>query len=174
MELIALLSKKTSGREIRKAAAMLATSSAHRGELPALIESADRRIGTNALWMLTHLSGKDSDWLQSMRDYFIDLLLHETDLTKRRLLMQLLRHRRYDKEDIRPDFLDFCLSKINAESEPYAIRSYCIYCAWEMCRHFPELRAELAELLSMLSARELPPGLRCAVKKVLADISNSE
>ncbi len=161
-------------RKSKSAVKCATSSSARREDLPALIESTDRRTGINTLWRLTRLSAKDSEWLQSMRDYFIDLLLHETDPTKKRLLMQLLRRRRYYKKDIRPDFLDFCLSKINAESEPYAIRSYCIYCAWEMCRYFPELRAELAELLNMLSARELPPGLRCAAKKVLANISNSE
>lgn len=172
MELIELLSKRAGSRDIRNAAALFASSPELRKDLPALIESTDRRTSVNALWMLTQLPRKEAEWLQSLRDYFIDLLLRETDATRKRILMQLLRNLRYDKEDMRADFLDFCLSKINSESEPYAIRSYSIYCAWKMCRHFPELRSELSELLSMLSVQELTPGLRCAMKKVSAYISN--
>lgn len=174
MELVELLSKRAGSREIRNAAALFVSSPELREHVPALIESTDRRTSINALWMLTQLPRKESDWLQSLRDCFIDMLLRETDVTRKRILMQLLRNLRYDKEELRSDFLDFCLSKINSETEPYAIRSYSIYCAWKMCRHFPELRAELSELLSMLSVQKLSPGLRCAMKKVRAKLNSYE
>lgn len=86
------------------------------------------------------------------------------------MLLQILRSVNYGPEDIRPDLLDYCLSKINTQCEPYAVRAFCIYVAFKMCRHYPELVAELSEHLSMMSQQTLPPGLACARRKTLAEI----
>lgn len=134
------------------------------------VRSGDRLTSLNALWAMTHLPQSDSEWLLSLRDSMIDLLLAETDTGKKRMLLQLLRAQEYDIDSIRTDFLDFCMSKINSECEPYAIRCFCIYSAFSMCRHYPELLAELEQHLEMLSYQSLSPGLKSALRQTTAKI----
>lgn len=129
-----------------------------------MTESTDCRISSNALWVIARLPAADSDWLMSWQDDMIDSLLKETNTGKKRLRLQLLRDMNYDADNIRSDFLDFCLSKINSECEPYAIRCYCIYIAFKMCSHYTELLAELEEHLDMMSCQSLSPGLSSALR----------
>ncbi|MDE6295268.1 MAG: hypothetical protein K2M03_04305, partial [Muribaculaceae bacterium] len=94
----------------------------------------------------------------------INILLTSTDITINRMLLTLLRNMEYSPEEIRIDFLDYCLSKINAESEPYAIRCFSLYTAYKMCIHFPELIAELENHLEMMQCQSLSPGLKSALR----------
>lgn len=135
-----------------------------------MVHSGERETSINALWAITHLIKSDSAWLQSLQNEIIDMLLAETNPSRKRMLLQLLRDQQYRSDSIRTDFLDFCLSKINSESEPYAVRAYCIYTAFKLCRPYPELLAELQEHLSMLSLQTLSPGLECARRKTVEAI----
>ncbi len=135
------------------------------------VRSDDRRTSVNALWVMTHLPETDAEWLLSLRDEMIDMLLTEMDTSKKRMLLQLLREQEYDAYDIRTDFLDYCMSKINSECEPYAVRCFSIYSAFKMCRHFPELLAELDEHLDMMRYQTLSPGLRSALRQTKSKIN---
>lgn len=136
-----------------------------------LVASADRRTGANALWVMTHFPECYKSWIISLRDEMINRLLNEKDSSKKRLFLQLLRDQEYEKDFIRSDFLDFCLSKINSECEPYAIRCLSLYLSFKMCRHYPELIDELEEHLNMMSFQVLSPGLKSAHRKVRERIS---
>lgn len=130
-----------------------------------LVQSDDRTTSVNALWVMTHMPEADSEWLDSLRDELTDMLLNETDTAKKRMLLQILRHREYAPDEIRTDFLDYCLSKINSECEPYAVRCFSIYAAYNMCRHFPGLVAELEEHLDLMRYQTLSPGLKSALRQ---------
>lgn len=60
---------------------------------------------------MTHLPASEAEWLHSLQDELIDMLLAETDTGKKRMLLQLLKVQDYAPDDIRTDFLDFCMSK---------------------------------------------------------------
>lgn len=62
--------------------------------------------------------------------------------------------------------MDYCLSKITAVAQPYAIRALCIKLAYEQCRHYPELLAELQMALELLQTERLSPGLASAQRQV--------
>ena len=132
----------------------------------------DEKVSSNALWCLTHLRKNDSQSLQSMQNSFIDALLHETNTARKRMLLQLLRDQEYAKDNIRVDFLDYCMTKINSETEPYAIRCFSLYIAIKMCRYYPELISELEERISLLRREPLSPGLICAIRKVQKEIQS--
>lgn len=134
--------------------------------------SDNQRVAANALWCLTHLQEQNEDWLQSRQSSLIDMLLRETHTGKKRMLLQLLRHQSYDSDNLRTDFLDYCLSKINSECEPYAIRCFSLYCSFKMCRFYPELVAELEHHLEMLSTQSLSPGLRSALRSTSIQLSH--
>lgn len=124
----------------------------------------------NALWIMTHLPDSDSEWLLSLRDNMIDKILKENDTGKKRMLLQILRKHEYEADGLRTDFLDFCMSKINSECEPYAIRCFSMYAALKMCRHYPELIEELDGHLDMMQYQHLSPGLKSALRQIKAKI----
>lgn len=128
------------------------------------------KAANNALWCLTHLQKTDSESLLSKQEELIDRLLAETQTARKRMLLQILRDQRYDPEAIRTDFLDFCFGKINSECEPYAIRAFSIYCAFNLSRYYPELIAELEQHLDLLATQPLSPGLLSALRTTRRNI----
>lgn len=127
----------------------------------------DRRVATNALWVFTHFSAVDNEWLYAKHDQLIDRCLNEKDATKLRLMLNLLLRQPYTEEDIRTDFIDYCLMRLTDPKSPYAIRALCIKLAYEQMRHWPELLNELRQTLEMISCEPLSPGLRSAWRQVM-------
>ena len=127
----------------------------------------DCRVAVNALWVFTHFAVVDNEWLYAKHNQFIDRCLKEEDATKLRLMLNLLLRQPYTEEDIRTDFIDFCLMRLADPKSPYAIRAQCIKLAYEQMRYWPELLNELRQTLNMISCEPLSPGLRSAWKPVM-------
>ena len=127
----------------------------------------DRRVATNALWVFTHFAAVDMEWLYAKHDQLIDRCLKEKDTTKLRLMLNLLLRQPYTEEDIRTDFIDFCLTRLADPKSPYAVRAQCIKLAYEQMRYWPELLNELRQTLEMISCEPLSPGLRSAWRQVM-------
>ena len=136
-------------------------------ELYQLTLDSDRRVATNALWVFTHFALDDNKWLYAKHDLLIDRCLNEKDATKLRLMLNLLLRQPYAEEDIRTDFIDFCLMRLADPKLPYAIRALCIKLAYEQMKHWPELFNELRQTLEMIACEPLSPGLRSAWKQVM-------
>ena len=128
---------------------------------------ADRRVATNALWVFTHFSAVDNEWLYAKHDQLIDRCLKEQDAIKLRLMLNLLLRQPYAEEAIRTDFIDFCLMRLADPKSPYAVRTQCIKLAYEQMRFWPELLNELRQTLEMISCEPLSPGLRSAWRQVM-------
>ena len=127
----------------------------------------DRRVAVNALWVFTHFALADNEWLYAKHDQLIDRCLNEKDATKLRLMLNLLLRQPYTEEDIRTDFIDYCLMRLTDPKSPYAIRAQCIKLAYEQMKYWPELLNELRQTLEMISCEPLSPGLRSAWKQVM-------
>ena len=127
----------------------------------------DRRVAVNALWTFTHFDADDNVWLFAKHDQLIDRCLKEKDTTKLRLMLNLLLRQPYTEEDIRTDFIDFCLTRLADPKSPYAVRAQCIKLAYEQMRYWPELLNELRQTLEMISCEPLSPGLRSAWRQVM-------
>ena len=136
-------------------------------ELYQLTLDSDRRVSTNALWVFTHFSAADNEWLYAKHDQLIDRCLNEKDATKLRLMLNLLLRQPYTEEDIRTDFIDYCLMRLTDPKSPYAVRAQCIKLAYEQMRYWPELLNELRQTLEMISCEPLSPGLRSAWRQVM-------
>ena len=133
-----------------------------------LVADDDDRVAYNALWIFSHLTTEDSRWLLKRRNELIDQLLG-----KKRLILTLLERQPVEKENIRTDYLDFCLSSINS-AEPYAIRALCLKQAFAQCRHYPELVQELIACINMMEPFEISPGLRSARNNILKQLAKSK
>ena len=128
---------------------------------------ADRCVATNALWVFTHFSAVDNEWLYAKHDQLIDRCLKEEDATKLRLMLNLLLRQPYAEEAIRTDFIDYCLMRLTDPKSPYAVRAQCIKLAYEQMRYWPELLNELRQTLNMISCEPLSPGLSSAWRQVM-------
>lgn len=167
-QLIEQLSVKIGMSEIKRVVKWASGSTENLSILWKMVDDSNRKLSVNALWVVTHLPEADYEWLYSLRNDIVDRLLNETDVAKKRMFLQLLRDQEYEREEIRTDLLDFCFSKINSETESYAVRCFSIYLAFKLCRYYPELLAELDQHLEMLEYQSLSPGLRCALRRTKA------
>ena len=136
-------------------------------ELYQLTLDTDRRVATNALWVFTYFALADNAWLYAKHDQLIDRCLNEKDATKLRLMLNLLLRQPYTEEDIRTDFIDYCLMRLTDPKSPYAVRVLCIKLAYEQMKYWPELLNELRQTLNMISCEPLSPGLSSAWRQVM-------
>ena len=112
MNLVAILSQRIHIREIKNVASWASGSRENISALWNFARSDDRTTSVNSLWAMTHLPVTDAECLLTLRDEMIDMLLVETDTSKKRMLLQLLREQEYNADSIRTEFLDYCMSKI--------------------------------------------------------------
>lgn len=141
-----------------------------RETLFSLISDDDDRVAYNALWVLTHFDGEGRDWLLLRRSILIDRLLTEKHTGKRRLMLSLLDKMPVAEDDVRTDYLDFCMAKINS-TEPYGIRALCLKQAFAQCRFYPELLHELKCAIEMMEHGEMSAGIRSARNNIMKQIS---
>lgn len=167
-----LLTQRLSQSEIKQLCALThgARNNHLKEGLYQLTLDDDRRVAVNALWTFTHFAADDNVWLFAKHDQLIDRCLNEKDATKLRLMLNLLLSQPYTEEDIRTDFIDFCLARLTDTRAPYAIRAQCIKLAYEQMRYWPELLDELHQTLDLISCEPLSPGLRSAWKQVMKKI----
>lgn len=165
MKLTERLDTRIHARDIRELAAACADD-AFKEKLFAHLSSPSERVVYNTLWVFTHLSASDRRWLWPRRDLLADMLLSATHIGQRRLLLTLINAIPITESDLRTDLLDHCLAHINT-TEPYAIRALSLKQAWAQCRFHPELIDELRLHIEIMSASDLPPGLRSARRSVL-------
>ena len=142
-------------------------------ELYQLTFDENDRVSFNAFWALTHFDEANNLWLFQKHDDLIDRALVEKNETKRRLMLHLLLRQPFEEESLRSDFIDFCIAKITACSQPYAIRCYCMKLAYEQMKYYPELLEELRMALDMLEQEVLSPGMLSAKRQIMKKIKRS-
>lgn len=167
------LNKKLCMDDIYEICILCHGNSRKKAELYQLIFDEDERVATNALWVFTHFDMQNNEWLYAKHDDLIDRVLIEKNETKRRLILSLLLRQPFEEESLRSDFIDFCIAKITASSQPYAIRCYCMKLAYEQMKYYPELLTELKAAIDMLEQEPLSPGLTSAKKQVMKKIKLS-
>lgn len=138
--------------------------------LYSLLFDEDKRVSDNAAWVLTHIPLNQRQNLNQHHDEMIDEALRTTSVTKQRLIMRLLDDQEFPAEEVRTDFLDFCLERIVDSDASCGVRSLAIKLAYKQCLHYPELLQELRETLEILDADTLSRGLAHARNKALQTI----
>ena len=138
-----------------------------KAELFELTKDTDKRISYNALYVFTKFDLSNTEWLYQKQDELINRALHEQRAGNTRLLLTLLLRQPFDSENLRTDFLDFCLLGIISCTKPTAVRLLCIKLAYEQCKFFPELLEELRCTLNLLEHEPLSSGLATARKNIL-------
>lgn len=172
MELETTLKERLNRRDILDlcAACRNAPDDGLKSELYSAVFHPDDRVGYNALWVFTHFPPADMEWLVPKRNELVDMVLTTSHTGRRRLILALLERLPVGRNDIRSDYLDFCLSNINS-TEPYGIRALCLRQAFAQCRFYPELMAELENEIELMEQGTLSPGLAAARRIIRQRIS---
>ena len=131
----------------------------------------DKRTSDNASWVMTHLPKSANKFLNSKRDILIDMVLSSKDSTQTRLLLNLLERLDFQEENLRTDFLDFCLKNCILPLQTAGIQSLCLKLAYKQCILFEELLKELKSTLQLIHPQELSSGARCQYNKILHQIN---
>lgn len=130
----------------------------------------DDRVAFNALHALSHFDLANNEWLYSKHDNLTDRVMKEKHVGKCRLMLNLLLRQPFKEDSLRSDFIDFCIAKITACAQPYAVRAYCMKLAYEQMKYYPELLEELRMALDMLEQETLSPGLLSAKRQIMKKI----
>ena len=128
-------------------------------------------VAKNAAWVMTHFDNKQISHLSSFQSRFVDCILTTNSTSLRRLLLNIVNRLSIRQEDIRTDFLDFCLTRILSAEEPLGVRSLCMKLSFQQCRYFPDLLLELKTTLSLIQPTD-PPALRSTKNKIDTLIDN--
>ena len=135
-----------------------------------LLSDADQRIAYNAAWVLSCSDGKVIKFLIRYQNQLIDLLIGTKDKSFARILFSILRRQTFEKNNLRTDFLDFCLNEIVNSNQAIAIRVHAIYVSYSLCKAYPELLNELFMTLQMLESETLSAGLLHARNTIMSAI----
>lgn len=131
----------------------------------------DRQVVRKALWGLTKASRTEITQLQPLQDNLTDLAMTTADPAVRRLSLSILSRLQMRKENLRTDFLDFCLSHMTDTQEYPAIQSLCMKLAFSMCSFFPELMDELMRTAEAMDMAYYTPAVKSVRNKILRSSS---
>ena len=143
---------------------------ARKEELYRVMMDDEGRAGGNAVWIFSHFTEEDNQWLFSKQQELLDAVMCTKSTTKRRIMMVLLERQPFVPESFRADYLDFCFKHMVMLEEPYGVRALCMKQAFAQCSLVPELLPELEATLELMDDNFLSPGLRTAKKNVLLRI----
>lgn len=131
------------------------------------MHSDDERVARNALWSLTKATDKELSQLQPILNELIELALTTPSSLVRRLSLNIIERLKMEEDDLRTDFLDFCLEHMADADELPGIQSISMKLAYRMCKFYPELLAEFKATLESMEPEFFKPAVNCVRNRIL-------
>ena len=128
----------------------------------------DYRVARSALWGLTKASKWELSQLQVILNELIDLAMQTENSSVRRLTLNIIERQEIKEDELRTDFLDFCLDHMTDVSEFPGIQSICMKLAYRMCSFYPELMDELKRTVEAMEIEYYKPAVRGIRSKILS------
>ena len=129
--------------------------------------SQDYRVARSALWGLTKARKEELSQLQVIFNEFIDQAIRTENSSIRRLSLNIIERLEMSEEDLRTDFLDFCLDHMMDVEEFPGVQAVCMKLAYRMCKFYPELMDELKRTLEAMDIDYYKPAVKCARSRIL-------
>ena len=129
--------------------------------------SQDYRVSRSALWGLTKARKEELSQLQVILNEFIDQAIRTENSSIRRLSLNIIERLEMNEEDLRTDFLDFCLDHMTDVEELPGVQAVCMKLAYRMCKFYPELMDELKRTLEAMDIDYYKPAVKCARSRIL-------
>jgi hypothetical protein len=131
------------------------------------IFDSDYRVARSALWGLTKASRSELSSLQEMLNELIDQAMQTENSSVRRLTLNIIERLTIGEDDLRTDFLDFCIDHAIMLDELPGIQSVSLKLAFRMCQFYPELMDELKRTLKTMDIEYYKPAVRGVRAKIL-------
>ena len=132
------------------------------------MHNEDYQVARNALWGLTKATNKELSQLQIILDDLIDLAMQTDNSSVRRLSLNLIERLKMEEEDLRTDFLDFCLEHMSSIEEYPGIQSLCMKLAFRICKFYPELMDELKRTIESMEIDYYKPAVKNIRSRILS------
>ena len=130
--------------------------------------SEDYRVARSALWGLTKADKKELSQLQVLLDELVELAMHTENSSVRRLSLNVVERLEITEDDLRTDFLDFCLEHMASLDEFPGIQSVSMKLAYRMCKFYPELTEEFIRTLEAMQIDYYKPAVKGLRNKILS------
>ena len=127
----------------------------------------DYQVARSALWGLAKANVNELSQLQGMLDQLIDQAMQTDNSSVRRLTLNIIERLKMDKDDLRTDFLDFCLEHMASFKEFPGIQSICMKLAFRMCAFYPELMDEFKRTIEGMDIENYKPAVKSLRNKIL-------
>jgi hypothetical protein len=127
----------------------------------------DGRVRRHAAWVLTKCSDDELLRLLPLQQRLTDLALQTDDSSLCRLTLHLLERMPMEKESMRTDLLDFCLSHMQLPNEFPGVQTLCMKIAHRACSAYPELTAEFRRILENWNEAYYTPAILGLRRKLL-------
>jgi hypothetical protein len=138
------------------------------GFIKEFMYNEDYQVARNCLWGLTKATDKELSQLQVILDELIDLAMNTGNSSVRRLSLNLVARLKMEEDDLRTDFLDFCLDHMADINEFPGIQSICMKLAYRMCKFYPELMDELKRTLRAMEIDYYKPAVKSVRRRILS------
>ena len=132
------------------------------------IYDEDYRVARIALWSLTKATDEELSALQVIYNELIDLALTTENSSVRRLSLNLVERLKMNEDEIRTEFLDFCLAHMVDIEEFPGIQTLCMKLAYRMCKFYPELMGEFKRMVEAMEIEYYRPAVKCLRNRVLS------
>ncbi|MCQ2294617.1 MAG: hypothetical protein MJZ67_03090 [Bacteroidales bacterium] len=153
-----LLSQRLGIKEVKSLAKAISAET-----LWHLMQEPDDVVSRNAAWVMTHKP--DHEVSSIPQKPLIDLAISTPSEALRRLSLALILRQPIPKENLRTDFLDFCLQHMVSLEEPCGVQALCMKLAHEMCQFYPELSQEFKATINMMPTEHYKPGVKHLISK---------
>ena len=129
---------------------------------------SDYRVARSALWGLTKATDKDLSQLQILLDELINQAMHTENSSVRRLTLSIIERLELTEDNLRTDFLDFCLDHMVAGDELPGIQTLSMKLAYRMCSFYPELKEEFKRIIEAMEISYYKPAVKGLRAKILS------
>ena len=134
------------------------------------MHNEDYRVARNALWSMTKATNSELSQLQPIYNELIDLAMTTGNSSVCRLSLNIIERLKMEEDDLRTDFLDFCLEKMTAIDGLPGIQSLAMKLAYRMCKFYPELMDELIVTLKAMEMDFYPPAVKSVRNRILKSL----
>ena len=128
---------------------------------------ADYRVARSALWGLTKANDDELLQLQGLLDELIAQAMQTENSSVRRLTLSIIERLKMTEDDLRTDFLDFCMEHMVAGDELPGVQTLCMKLAYRMCNFYPELMEEFKRIVEAMEISYYKPAVKGLRNKIL-------
>ena len=128
---------------------------------------ADYRVARSALWGLTKASDNELSQLQVLLNELIDQAMQTENSSVRRLTLSIIERLELTEDDLRADFLDFCMEHMAAGDEFPGVQTLCMKLSYRMCNFYPELMEEFKRIVDAMEIDYYKPAVKGLRNRIL-------